>query len=150
MKYFTYDFGKHGKLTLAEKDKVLCGLHFGSIQLDGEYIETTFLKEVKKQLDEYFSGSRREFKIPIAPEGTEFQKAVWRELEKIPYGKTKTYGEIAAALNNPNGMRAVGMACGKNPIGIIIPCHRVIAKSGKLQGFAGGLALKEALLQLEK
>lgn len=150
MKYFTYDFGKYGRMTLAERGEVLCCLHFGAVQLDGEYAETPFLQEVKYQLDEYFSGSRCEFNISVSPVGTEFQKMVWKELEKIPYGETRTYGEIAAALNKPKGMRAVGMACGKNPIGIIIPCHRVIAKNGKLQGFAGGLELKEKLLKLEE
>ncbi len=104
---------------------------------------------VAKQLDEYFSGKRTEFELNILPIGTEFQKKVWAELLKIPYGKTKSYVEIAKAIGNPNAQRAVGSACNKNPIMIIIPCHRVVSKTGALTGFAYGLNIKEKLLSLE-
>lgn len=104
---------------------------------------------VAKQLDEYFSGKRTEFELNILPIGTEFQKKVWAELLKIPYGKTKSYSEIAKAIGNPNAQRAVGSACNKNPIMIIIPCHRVVSKTGALTGFAYGLDIKEKLLSLE-
>lgn len=112
--------------------------------------ETELIKEIKTQLDEYFLGKRKKFDIKINPKGTEFQKKVWMELLRIPYGKIKSYSEIAAALGNLNAQRAVGSVCNKNPIMIIIPCHRVISKNGKLSGFAYGTDIKEILLNLEK
>lgn len=108
-----------------------------------------FFEEVAKQLDEYFARKRTKFELNIYPKGTEFQKKVWAELLKIPYGKTKSYQEIAEAIGNTNAQRAVGSACNKNPILLIIPCHRVISKTGKLTGFACGLKKKEVLLDLE-
>ena len=102
-----------------------------------------------KQLREYFAGSRTEFELPLAPEGTAFQKTVWRKLLGIPYGETISYGELARRVGNHKASRAVGAANGKNPIPIVIPCHRVIGASGKLTGFGGGLPVKEALLGLE-
>ena len=110
---------------------------------------TGYFAEVVKQLDEYFGGKRTKFELNISPKGTEFQKKVWRELLKIPYGKTKSYQEIAEAIGNLNAQRAVGSACNKNPILLIIPCHRVISKTGKLTGFACGIDRKEQLLNLE-
>lgn len=108
-----------------------------------------YFEEVAKQLDEYFAGKRTDFELNISPKGTEFQKKVWAELLKIPYGKTKSYQEIAEAIGKPNAQRAVGSACNKNPILLIIPCHRVVSKSGKLTGFACGVDRKEQLLKLE-
>lgn len=110
---------------------------------------TGYFAEVVKQLDEYFEGKRTKFELNISPKGTEFQKKVWAELLKISYGKTKSYQEIADAIGNPNAQRAVGSACNKNPILLIIPCHRVVSKTGKLTGFACGLKKKEVLLDLE-
>ena len=110
---------------------------------------TGYFAEVAKQLDEYFTGTRSSFDLKINPKGTEFQKKVWEELSKIPYGKTKSYREIAEAIGNPNAQRAVGYACNKNPILLIIPCHRVISKSGNLTGFVYGLKNKKFLLELE-
>ena len=110
---------------------------------------TDFFTNVATQLDEYFAGSRKLFNLQIQPKGTEFQIKVWEELIKIPYGETKSYQEIAEIIGNPNAQRAVGSACNKNPILLIIPCHRVIAKSGKLTGFAYGLDIKKHLLKLE-
>lgn len=101
------------------------------------------------QLTEYFSGQRQEFSLPLAAHGTEFQKRVWAELAQIPYGQTISYGELARRTGNPKASRAVGLANGKNPISIVVPCHRVIGASGKLTGYGGGLARKEALLELE-
>jgi methylated-DNA-[protein]-cysteine S-methyltransferase len=101
------------------------------------------------QLREYFAGSRTEFDLPLAPQGTHFQLAVWRELQRIPYGQTISYGELARRIGNPKASRAVGTANGANQIPIVIPCHRVIAAGGKLGGFGGGLPVKEALLALE-
>ena len=102
-----------------------------------------------KQLREYFSGRRAGFELPLAPQGTEFQRAVWRNLLDIPYGETISYGELAKRVGNPKASRAVGAANGRNPIPIVIPCHRVIGANGKLTGFGGGLPTKEALLALE-
>lgn len=110
---------------------------------------TGYFVEVAKQSDEYFAGKRTNFELNISSSGTEFQKKVWTELLKIPYGKTKSYQEIAQAIGNPNAQRAVGSACNKNPILLIIPCHRVISKTGKLTGFACGVDRKEQLLKLE-
>ena len=106
--------------------------------------------QVKTQLSEYFSGARREFDLPHAPQGTAFQMQVWEALRAIPYGETRTYGEIARAIGRPKAARAVGMACHVNPIAVIVPCHRVVGSTGGLTGYAGGLPVKERLLALEK
>ena len=98
---------------------------------------------------EYFHGMRKEFSLPLAPDGTAFQKSVWTLLQQIPYGKTLSYGALAKMLDRPKAARAVGGACHQNPIVIVIPCHRVIGSNGKLTGFGGGVALKEELLKLE-
>ena len=108
-----------------------------------------YFAEVAKQLDEYFAQERTKFELNISPKGTDFQKKVWAELLKIPYGKTKSYQEIAEMIGKPNAQRAVGSACNKNPILLIIPCHRVVSKAGKLTGFACGIDRKEQLLNLE-
>lgn len=102
------------------------------------------------QLQEYFSGKRKDFDFPIRLHGTAFQIKVWQVLAAIPYGQTRTYGEIAAAIGAPNASRAVGMACNRNPLWIAIPCHRVVGKDQKLTGYAGGIAMKQALLKLEQ
>ena len=117
--------------------------------IEAESIETDFIKNIKNQLNEYFSGQRQNFDIKINYKGTEFQKLVWKELQKIPYGKTKSYSEIAIALGKPNTQRAVGSACNKNPIMLIIPCHRVISKNGNIGGFVYGNIVKQKLLELE-
>ncbi len=111
--------------------------------------ETVLTAKIKMQLDEYFTKKRKKFDIDISPEGTDFQKKVWAELLQIPYGKTKNYSKIAENIGNKNAQRAIGSACNKNPIMIIIPCHRVISKNGKLGGFAYGNSVKQALLDLE-
>ena len=107
------------------------------------------VSQAVKQLREYFAGKRADFDLPLAPEGTEFQRNVWRNLQDIPYGETISYGELAKRVGNPKASRAVGAANGQNPIPIVIPCHRVIGANGKLTGFGGGLPTKEALLALE-
>lgn len=107
------------------------------------------LNRVEKEITEYLNGERTTFAIPLDPDGTDFQKRVWNELAKIPYGKTKSYKDIATALKDPNACRAVGTANGRNPISIIVPCHRVIGANGKLTGYAGGLVVKEKLLIIE-
>ena len=103
-----------------------------------------------RQVLEYFAGTRREFSLPLRPNGTPFQLRVWRALTEIPYGETRTYGDIARAIGAPGAARAVGGANNKNPIAIIVPCHRVIGANGALTGYAGGLDKKDFLLKLEK
>lgn len=105
--------------------------------------------EVRRQLGEYFAGRRRRFELPLAPEGSPFQQRVWAVLQSIPYGETRSYGELARALGRPGASRAVGAANGANPIPIVIPCHRVIGADGSLTGFGGGLEAKKLLLDLE-
>jgi len=106
-------------------------------------------KEVCRQLDHYFAGDLKTFELPLAPRGTRFQQSVWAELMKIPYGDTTSYGVIAKKLDNPKAVRAVGSANGRNPIPVIIPCHRVVGSDGSLTGFGGGLPTKSFLLNLE-
>src|SRR5689334_16121598 len=108
------------------------------------------LERAKSQLAEYFRGERREFDLPLAPAGTDFQRRVWQRLLSIEYGATTTYGALARDLGNANASRAVGLANGSNPIPIVIPCHRVIGANGALTGFGGGLPIKSALLELER
>jgi methylated-DNA-[protein]-cysteine S-methyltransferase len=107
------------------------------------------IAEAIRQLRQYFAGQRADFDLPLAPQGTGFQLAVWKHLQEIPYGETISYGELAKRVGNPKAARAVGAANGSNPIPIVIPCHRVIGSNGKLTGFGGGLPTKEALLALE-
>lgn len=108
------------------------------------------LETAVRQIEEYFEGKRTEFSVPVSPSGTEFQKKVWHALRQIPYGETRSYEEVAQMVENPRAHRAVGMANHKNPIPLLIPCHRVIGKNGKLTGYAGGLDKKTALLELER
>ena len=115
-----------------------------------EQCETPLIKKAAAQLNEYFNGERKTFDFPLAPRGTEFQLTVWKALQTIPYGKTCSYGQLAAKIGNPKACRAVGMANNRNPIAIIIPCHRVIGSNGSLTGYAGGLELKDKLIRLEK
>lgn len=104
----------------------------------------------RKQLDEYFAGTRQHFELPLHPAGTSFQRDVWAALARIPYGTTITYGELARRIDNPQAVRAVGAANGRNPLPIVVPCHRVIGADGSLTGFAGGLPTKHLLLSLEQ
>jgi methylated-DNA-[protein]-cysteine S-methyltransferase len=119
----------------------------------GEMVEEPgqkVLVETEKQLTEYFAGERREFELPLDMRGTQFQKDVWDALVGIPFGETRSYGDLARQLGNPAASRAVGAANGKNPISIVVPCHRVIGSSGKLTGFAGGMDIKAHLLAMER
>ncbi len=137
-----------GVLEIELKNDIVLGLKVVE-SCDNVSEVTGYFAEVAKQLDEYFAGKRTKFELNISPKGTEFQKKVWKKLLKIPYGKTMSYQEIAEAIGNPNAQRAVGSACNKNPILLIIPCHRVLSKTGKLTGFACGVDRKEQLLKLE-
>ena len=144
-----------GMLVLISSDKELISILFENTNSDvlvnfTENQNHPILLQTEKQLKEYFSGNRKEFDIPLNLEGTDFQKKVWKELQKIPFGKTISYQELAQRVGDIKKARAVGNANGKNPIPIIVPCHRVIQKNGKLGGFGGGLEIKIFLLELEK
>lgn len=134
-----------GTMCLTEADGFITALRWGRGACDN----TPLLRKAERQLSEYFSGTRRRFDLPLAPQGTPFQRAVWQALTKIPYGETRSYGEIAAQLGKPGAARAVGMANHRNPIPVIIPCHRVIGADGSLTGYAGGTENKAVLLALE-
>lgn len=136
-----------GKLTLVQEGEALTGLFFDSRE-PGQ-AETPLLLRAEQELNEYFQGSRREFDLPLAPKGTEFQRRVWQALCTIPYGETRSYQDLAILSGCPKGYRAVGMANNRNPISILIPCHRVIGKNGSLTGYGGGLETKAFLLKLE-
>jgi len=145
-----------GQLTLVATDKGLAAVLWENdnprrVRLGpvAENKKHPLLVETEKQLGEYFAGKRNRFSVKLDPKGTEFQNKVWDALRTIPFGETRSYGEIAKQIGNTKAMRAVGAANGRNPISIIVPCHRVIGASGRLTGFAGGLAIKEQLLSLE-
>lgn len=140
-----------GLLRLTVVEHAITSLTFSETIEEVEHKQTLspLLEETKIQLEEYFSHQRTSFSLPFAPQGTAFQQSVWNALTKIPYGETKSYEEIAIELNNPKACRGVGSANGKNPILLLIPCHRVITKSGALGGYRGGLDRKKFLLQLE-
>ena len=137
-----------GLLTIEETDGAITALRFG-----GETVSpppTPLLQRAAQQLTEYFAARRRTFDLPLRPQGTVFQQAAWSALCDIPYGQTRTYAQQAAAIGNPKACRAVGMANHCNPLPLFIPCHRVIGAGGKLTGYAGGLAVKRFLLELEQ
>jgi len=144
-----------GPLTLAASDAGLHLLEFaeskhpvprGASWQEGDH---PILRQTETQLQEYFAGTRRTFELPLAPQGTPFQCAVWMALASIPYGQTITYAEQATRVRRPRATRAVGAANGRNPISIVLPCHRVIGASGSLTGYGGGLSIKAFLLKLE-
>ena len=145
-----------GELTLVASDKGLVAILWENDSPDrvklgavAESAEHPVLAAAETQLKQYFAGSRTAFDLPLDFRGTDFQKSVWAELLAIPFGETRSYGEIAAKLGRPKASRAVGAANGRNPISIVAPCHRVIGSTGKLTGFAGGLEAKDYLLKLE-
>lgn len=145
-----------GKLKLVASDKGLAAILWENdnprrvrVRAAAENNRHPVLLETQRQLAEYFAGKRESFSLPLDPIGTKFQNDVWQALLSIPFGETRTYGQLAKQLGNPQASRAVGAANGKNPIAIVVPCHRVIGSSGKLTGFAGGLEAKARLLRLE-
>lgn len=152
--YYCYLDTPIGELLLAGEDDALSMIGFpkGSMRRDPEpdwiYNEKPLTK-ARQQLEEYFAGTRKDFDLPLNINGTEFQVSVLEALRNIPYGETVSYGEIARRIGRPKAVRAVGAANGRNPIPIVVPCHRVIGSSGDLTGFGGGLDTKEALLRLE-
>ena len=151
-KYFFYTYEGVGRLGIGVESERITGLHFERSSIsrsDMKLEETPRHLEASRQLQEYFSGRRKIFTLPLAPKGTDFQMRCWEALLKVPYGETRSYGDIARSVGSPRGFRAVGMANNRNPISIIIPCHRIIGSDGKLVGFGGGLDIKEFLLGLE-
>jgi len=145
--WFTYDTVL-GSVTFVEEDGTLLAVTTHR-SYEGICQETPLIKEACRQLSEYLKGERKTFDLPLNPKGTDFQKRVWRALCDIPYGETRSYKQIAEAIGNPKAVRAVGMANNRNPITIVVPCHRVIGADGKLVGYGGGLEMKEFLLRLE-
>ena len=139
-----------GTLRLAEENGAITELKFEEWDGKTKKAETELLSRAERELAEYFAGQRREFTLPLAPKGTEFQRRVWEALLTIPYGETRSYGEIAALIGSPKASRAVGSANHRNPISIFIPCHRVIGADGSLTGYGGGLEAKTVLLDLEQ
>ncbi|MFF7278270.1 methylated-DNA--[protein]-cysteine S-methyltransferase [Streptomyces griseorubiginosus] len=155
MKQHTVIDSPYGPLTLVAEDGVLCGLymtdqrHRPPQESFGTPDDEPF-GEAEEQLEAYFAGELKEFTLELRLHGTPFQRTVWDQLRRIPYGETRGYGELADALGNPKASRAVGLANGKNPIGIIVPCHRVVGANGSLTGYGGGLERKQRLLDFER
>jgi methylated-DNA-[protein]-cysteine S-methyltransferase len=159
MKYYLHhNFPTLGVVTIVEEDDALVQLSFGGdavglpdlLPFDACEQVTPLLERAVRELNEYFAGARRDFDLPLAPQGTPFQRCVWDALRTIPYGETRSYGEIAAQVGKPGAARAVGGANNRNPLALFIPCHRVIGADGSLTGFASGLDHKHFLLELER
>ena len=149
--FYTYN-RKFCNLFIAEESGKIRNISFTKDKIPDDFTkgETPLIKKAINQIDEYFSGKRKTFNLPLVLHGTDFQIKVWNALQQIPYGETRSYGEIAIMIKNPKACRAVGMANNRNPIAIVIPCHRVIGSDGSLVGFGGGLGVKEKLLGLER
>ncbi len=138
-----------GSVTFVEEDGALLAISTHRVY-EGVSQETALIKEAHRQLSEYLKGERKMFDLPLQMKGTDFQQRVWNALLKIPYGETRSYKQIAEAIGNPKAVRAVGMANNRNPLLIVVPCHRVIGADGKLVGYGAGIEKKEFLLRLEK
>src|SRR5262245_32206309 len=139
-----------GALTLGSTPRGLALVHFGNRLPKEAKVEESPNRVFIRQLEEYFSNQRTEFDLPLDMQGTPFQMAVWCQLQKIPYGETRSYGEIARSIGKSGAARAVGMANHENPIAVVIPCHRVVGQNGSLTGYAGGVHLKAQLLSIER
>lgn len=139
-----------GRITLASDGSSLTQLAFGAVELAGTNTPTVLTNEAANQVQEYLAGRRKAFDLPLDPHGTAFQQQVWDALQHIPYGETRSYQQVAQMLGKPQAMRAVGGANNKNPLPIVIPCHRVIGVSGDLVGYVAGLKIKKFLLDLEQ
>ncbi|MFP5222944.1 MAG: methylated-DNA--[protein]-cysteine S-methyltransferase [Acidobacteriota bacterium] len=141
-----------GVIGIAEQDGKLTNICFEADPAPADAIEreTQAIREAHRQLVRYFAGELREFSLPLAPQGTQFLRAVWDQLRAVAYGRTATYTQIAARAGSPRAIRAVGLACARNPLPFVIPCHRILGASGKLTGYRGGLALKQRLLEMEQ
>jgi methylated-DNA-[protein]-cysteine S-methyltransferase len=154
MRYYDYLETPHGRMLLVANRESLVGAYFVGQKYcptpDAAWKrEPRMLRRAKRELTEYFAGKRKRFGIPLAPEGTPFQRAVWREIGKLPCGETITYADLARRAGRPGAARAAGAATGRNPVCVIVPCHRIVGSNGSLTGYAGGLPRKKALLALE-
>ncbi len=156
MRYYDTFDSPFGGMLLAATDRGLCGVYFDRQKhhpgrgRDWQHApDNAHLERAKRQLAEYFAGRRKVFELELDPSGTGFQKAVWQAIAGVPYGETISYGELARRAGFPEGARAAGAATGRNPIGIVVPCHRIVGSDGSLTGYAGGLDRKRALLRLE-
>jgi methylated-DNA-[protein]-cysteine S-methyltransferase len=137
-----------GPLSVASDGVGVSGLRFGAVS--SVSARDALLDEAVDELERYFAGSLTAFAVPVSvPGGSPFERAVWREMTLIPYGETRTYGSVAASVGDPTAARAVGVACNRNPVAVIVPCHRIVGAGGKLVGFGGGLPKKRHLLELE-
>lgn len=141
-----------GEVLVEAQDGALTTVHFAPFTTPpGEPSpDEPLLQQAVRELGEYFAGERTSFDVPVGPLGTPFQQAVWAELQRIPYGETATYGELARRMGAPGAVRAVGSANGRNPVAVLVPCHRVIGSDGNLRGYAGGVERKRALLAIER
>ncbi len=141
-----------GEVLVEARDGVVVKVLFSPFEVPAHAPtpDDPLLQQTVRELDEYFAGQRRDFEVPVGPPGTPFQQAVWAELRRVPYGETATYGELAQRLGSPGAVRAVGSANGRNPVAVIVPCHRVIGSDGNLRGYAGGVERKTALLAIER
>lgn len=148
MRYYPYNLNILGKIYIAEDNGFITNISFKELKAKKE--EIPLIKKTYLELEEFLNKKRKTFDIPILPNGTNFQKRVWEELLKIPYGQTRTYKDIAQRIGNEKACRAVGMANNKNPIVIIIPCHRVVGANNNLTGYSGGVENKQKLLELER
>ena len=156
MRYYDFYESPHGRILLVASDAGLSGVYF-----DGQKYHPQLaagwrhdashapLRQAKRELAEYFSGRRKRFSVKLAPRGTAFQRSVWKAIAGVGFGRTIPYAELARRAGSPGSARAAGAATGRNPIGIIVPCHRIVGSNGSLTGYAGGLAKKRALLALE-
>jgi methylated-DNA-[protein]-cysteine S-methyltransferase len=156
MKHYDFYDSPQGRMLLVANDEGLCGVYFDGQKYlpavefawrhDPEHVT---LRQAKRELAQYFAGERWRFETTLAPEGTAFQRAVWKAIAGVAFGETITYGELARRAGSPGSARAAGAATGRNPIGIIVPCHRIVGSDGSLTGYAGGIERKRALLALE-
>jgi methylated-DNA-[protein]-cysteine S-methyltransferase len=146
--YYVYNTPM-GRLSIGSNGHAITRIAFGPVELEGIRKATELTNRASNELQEYLAGRRTSFDLPLEPVGTAFQKRVWEALLRIPYGETRTYAQVAAMVGSPNGQRAVGAANNRNPIPILIPCHRVIGANGNLVGYAWGLPIKQFLLDLE-
>ncbi|MGN9916480.1 methylated-DNA--[protein]-cysteine S-methyltransferase [Micromonospora palomenae] len=139
-----------GEFSVATDDEVVCGAHFGRVESAVDEPGDELARRAVAELRAYFAGELTDFGVPVAARrGSEFERAVWREMTRIPYGETLTYGEVARLVGDPGAARAVGVACNRNPVPVLVPCHRIVGAGGKLVGFGGGLPRKVRLLELE-
>jgi len=154
--FFLYRFDQLGTIGIAEENDAITELFFeshvpaGFTKAERREVETPLTKEAAIQVRDYLAGGRRDFSLPLALHGTDFQVAAWRGLLTIPYGETRSYKDMAELIGRPRAVRALGLANNRNPISIIVPCHRVIGHDGSLVGYGGGLPLKRHLLDLEQ